>query len=186
MIETIVESISINLVTRNRVVFLKEVHGARHLPIWIGDFEAHAIAMELQGAPSPRPMPYDLIKTMIAELNAVIDRVVISDLAHDVFYARIMIEAGGRMVEIDSRPSDAIAVAVRAKCPIYVAEQVMDRAGVSPDEEVDDEPEELAEPAATEARPSGDELGIFRDFINTLDLDDFEKRGGRSAPHGEE
>ena len=71
MIETIVESISINLVTRNRVVLLKEVNGTRHLPIWIGDFEAHAIAMELQSAPSPRPMPYDLMKTMVADLDGV-------------------------------------------------------------------------------------------------------------------
>lgn len=185
MIETVVESININLVTRNRVVFLKEVNGNRHLPIWIGDFEAHAIAMELQGAPSPRPMPYDLIKTMIDELHASVARVIVNDLAHDVFFARIVIETGGRSIEIDSRPSDAIAVAVRAKCPILVADQVMDNAGVSPDEEIEAEAEEIGETASAQTRAE-DQLGIFREFINTLDLDDFERRGGRSAPHGEE
>jgi uncharacterized protein len=184
MIETIVESISINLVTRNRVVLLKEVNGTRHLPIWIGDFEAHAIAMELQSAPSPRPMPYDLIKTMITDLDGVVERVVVNDLAHDVFFAQIVITSGGRTIEIDSRPSDAIAVAVRVKCPILVADLVMDRAGVTTDEvdEADDEQEE----GSSEGVRREDQLGIFRDFINTLDLDDFEKRGGRSAPRGEE
>jgi uncharacterized protein len=184
MIETIVESISINLVTRNRVVLLKEVNGTRHLPIWIGDFEAHAIAMELQSAPSPRPMPYDLIKTIVADLDGVIERVVVNDLAHDVFFAKIVITASGRTIEIDSRPSDAIAVAVRVKCPILVADLVMDRAGVSTDDvdETDEEPEE----GTSEGVRREDQLGIFRDFINTLDLDDFEKRGGRSAPRGEE
>ncbi len=183
MIETIVESISINLVTRNRVVLLKEVNGTRHLPIWIGDFEAHAIAMELQSTPSPRPMPYDLIKTLISDLEGVVERVVVNDLAHDVFYAQIVVSIAGRTIEIDSRPSDAIAVAVRVKCPILVADLVMERAGVSTDDdETDDEDGAEISPGG---RPE-DQLGIFRDFINTLDLDDFEKRGGRSAPRGEE
>jgi bifunctional DNase/RNase len=111
--------------------------------------------------------------------------VIVNDLAHDVFFARIVIETGGRSIEIDSRPSDAIAVAVRAKCPILVADQVMENAGVSPDEEIETEAEEIGETASAQARAE-DQLGIFREFINTLDLDDFERRGGRSAPHGEE
>jgi len=185
MIETIVESISINLVTRNRVVLLKEVNGTRHLPIWIGDFEAHAIAMELQSAPSPRPMPYDLIKTLITDLEGVVERVVVNDLAHDVFFAQIVVSVGGRTIELDSRPSDAIAVAVRVKCPILVAELVMDRAGVSTEDDAD-ELDDDSEDGTTAGIRTEDQLGIFRDFINTLDLDDFEKRGGRSAPRGEE
>jgi bifunctional DNase/RNase len=184
MIETIVESISINLVTRNRVVLLKEVNGTRHLPIWIGDFEAHAIAMELQSAPSPRPMPYDLIKTMITDLDGVVERVVVNDLAHDVFFAQIVITSGGRTIEIDSRPSDAIAVAVRVKCPILVADLVMDRAGVTTDEV--DEADDEQEVGSSVGVRREDQLGIFRDFINTLVLDDCEIRGGRSAPRGEE
>lgn len=182
MIETVVESIRVNLVTQNRVVFLKERHGDRHLPIWIGDFEAQAIAMELQGMESPRPLPYDLMKAMISELDGSIDRVVVTDLSQDVFYARIIVTVGGRSVEIDSRPSDAIALAVRSSSPIFVDEGVMERAGVSLESEGD--AEDAAQSALSADRQQSnpaedDRLTIFRDFINTLDLDDFER--GRSS-----
>jgi uncharacterized protein len=181
MIETVVESIRVNLVTQNRVVILKEVQGERHLPIWIGDFEAQAIAMELQGLVSPRPLPYDLIKAMIGDLGATVERILVTDLAQDVFYARIVISIDGRTVEIDSRPSDAIAIAVRTHTPILVEESVMDRAGVSLD---GDESDEDGEPAGSSAgapgsQPADDErLSVFRDFINTLDLDDFDRKRG--------
>jgi uncharacterized protein len=182
MIETVVESIRVNLVTQNRVVFLKERHGDRHLPIWIGDFEAQAIAMELQGLESPRPLPYDLIKALIVDLDGTIDRVVITDLSQDVFYARIIVSVVGRTIEVDSRPSDAIALAVRSGASIFVEEAVMERAGVSLD--ADDESEEEAEAQLPSERAQtsavdDDRLTIFRDFINTLDLDDFER--GRSS-----
>jgi bifunctional DNase/RNase len=180
MIETIVDSIRVNLVTQSRVVFLREVHGDRHLPIWIGEFEAHGIAMELQGNPSPRPLPWDLLRSLIAELNGTIERVVVNDLSQDVFFARIVVELNGRSIEIDARPSDAIALAVRVRCPILVEDLVMDRAGVNP--EADDEGEEDAgaTPHVSESQsvPDDDQLEVFRDFINTLDLDDFEKRRG--------
>jgi uncharacterized protein len=177
MIETVVDSISVNLVTQNRIVCLREVHGDRHLPIFIGDFEALGIAMELQGSTSPRPMPWDLIRTFIAELNGTIERVVVNDLSQDVFFARIVVNVAGRIVEIDSRPSDAIAIAVRAHCPILVEDIVMDRAGVNTevDLEIDDETVVTGERTLS---AQSDDLGIFRDFINTLDLDDFEKRRG--------
>jgi bifunctional DNase/RNase len=181
MIETVVESIRVNLVTQNRVVILKEVEGERHLPIWIGDFEAQAIAMELQGLVSPRPLPYDLIKAVIGDLGATVDRILVTDLAQDVFYARIIISMDGKTVEIDSRPSDAIALAVRTHTPILVEESVMDRAGVSLETE---EGEQDGEPAvsaggATEGQQVDDErLSVFRDFINTLDLDDFDRKRG--------
>jgi uncharacterized protein len=139
MIETVVESIRVNLVTQNRVVILKELQGDRHLPIWIGDFEAQAIAMELQGLASPRPLPYDLIKSVIGDLGGTVERILVTDLAQDVFYARIVIGVDGRTVEIDSRPSDAIALAVRTHTPILVEESVMDRAGVSLDAEEGEE-----------------------------------------------
>lgn len=180
MIETIVDSIRVNLVTQSRVVFLREVHGDRHLPIWIGEFEAHGIAMELQGNPSPRPLPWDLLKSLISELNGAIERVVVNDLSQDVFFARIVVEIDGRSIEIDARPSDAIALAVRARCPILVEDLVMDRAGVSMDVEVDGDEEAavIGESMETQSVPEDDQLGVFRDFINTLDLDDFEKRRG--------
>lgn len=180
MIETIVDSIRVNLVTQSRVVFLREVHGDRHLPIWIGEFEAQGIAMELQGNPSPRPLPWDLLRSLIAELNGTIERVVVNDLSQDVFFARIVVDMNGRSIEIDSRPSDAIALAVRVRCPILVEELVMDRAGVSleSDDDIDEAAESDAPIAETQSVPDDDQLEVFRDFINTLDLDDFEKRRG--------
>jgi uncharacterized protein len=178
MIETVVESIRVNLVTQNRVVILKELEGERHLPIWIGDFEAQAIAMELQGLASPRPLPYDLIKSVIGDLGGTVERILVTDLAQDVFYARIVIGVDGRTVEIDSRPSDAIALAVRTHTPILVEESVMDRAGVSLDAEEGDE-EEGGSGEGPAAQPIDDErLSVFRDFINTLDLDDFDRKRG--------
>jgi uncharacterized protein len=174
MIETVVDSIRVNLVTQSRVVFLKEIHGERHLPIWIGEFEAQAIAMELQGMASPRPLPYDLLKSIVVDLNGTVERVVVTELSQEVFFARIVIDAGGRVVELDSRPSDAIALAVRVRCPILVDDMVMDRAGVSMDSDEDDD----GEPDGLPEGVSEDDLSIFREFINTLDLDDFEKRRG--------
>lgn len=181
MIETVVESIRVNLVTQNRVVILKEVQGERHLPIWIGDFEAQAIAMELQGLVSPRPLPYDLIKAVIGDLGATVDRILVTDLAQDVFYARIVISLDGRTVEIDSRPSDAIALAVRTHTPILVEESVMERAGVSLDgEEGDAESDQGGSAAGATAGQTVDDerLSVFREFINTLDLDDFDRKRG--------
>lgn len=174
MIETIVESIRVSLVTQARVVILKEVEGERHLPIWIGPFEAEAIAMELQSIPSTRPLPYDLLRSVIGELGAEVQRILITEISNDVFYARIILETHGSSVEIDSRPSDAIALAVRVKVPIFVDDSVMDRAGVRLD---DDEDDESDEPVRDGAPISEERLGVFRDFINTLDLDDFERKG---------
>lgn len=174
MIETTVESIRVSLVTQARVVILKEVDGERHLPIWIGPFEAEAIAMELQSIQSSRPLPYDLLRSVIGELGAAVQRIIITEISNDVFYARIVLDAHGSSVEIDSRPSDAIALAVRVKVPIFVDDSVMDRAGVRLDDEEEDESDE---PVREGSPISEERLGVFRDFINTLDLDDFEKKG---------
>jgi bifunctional DNase/RNase len=183
MIETVVKSIRFNRITNNRVVLLKELAGERYLPIWIGEFEAHAIAMELQGVDSPRPLPYDLMRSMLTEMRGSVEHVFVNDLSMDVFYARIVVSVDGRTIELDSRPSDAIALAVRSGSPIYVDESVMDRAGVNMDEE--DGPIELEQksPAASaekrsEPRPDDEKLSIFRDFINTLDSEDFDRGRG--------
>jgi len=180
MIETVVESIRVSLVTQHRVVLLREVNGDRHLPIWIGPFEAEAIAMAIQGVAAARPLPYDLLRTIIAEMGGEIREVAVTDLAQDVFYARIVIFVDGRVLEIDSRPSDAIALAVRAKVPIYVDETVMERAGVQLETEEENEREgELEPPEAEqleEGAPSDADLSVFREFINSLDLDDLDKR----------
>jgi uncharacterized protein len=182
MIETVVESIRVSLVTQHRVVILKEVDGERHLPIWIGSYEAEAIAMELQGVTASRPLPYDLMRSLIDRLGGVVDRVSVTELTDDVFYARIVIRQEGREVEIDSRPSDAIALAVRAQVSILVDESVMEKAGVmlsSDDDAEGDQGDSLAAPDLERAEPVDEErLSVFRDFINTLDLDDFDRRSG--------
>lgn len=174
MIETVVESIRVSLVTQHRVVILKEVTGERHLPIWIGPFEAEAIAMELQSMVSARPLPYDLMKTIVGEMGGVIQQVLVTDLAQDVFYARIIIDQDGKRIEIDSRPSDAIALAVRVKVPILVDESVMEKAGVTLDAEGEESTPERERTG--EDVPAGTDLSVFRDFINSLDFEDFEKR----------
>ena len=183
MIETVVKSIRFNRITNNRVVLLKESSGDRYLPIWIGEFEAHAIAMELQGVESPRPLPYDLMRALVNELSGTIEHVVVNDLSMDVFYARIVVTVDGKTVELDSRPSDAIALAVRTGSTIYVDESVMDRAGVNLDD--DDAPLEIDRSAASppserrsETRQDDEKLSIFRDFINTLDSDDIDRGRG--------
>jgi len=170
MVEVSVESVRINLATSQRVVILKDAQADRYLFIWIANPEAYSIAMELQGTASPRPLTHDLLKTVIAELGGTLTSVIINDLTDDIFYARLVLDADGRHVEIDSRPSDAIALAVRMKAPIYVAESVMDAAGVTVREGVDLEEAHSSTPEVP------DNLDIYRDFINTLDvLDEFGK-----------
>lgn len=183
MIETVVKSIRFNRITNNRVVLLKETTGDRYLPIWIGEFEAHAIAMELQGVDAPRPLPYDLMRSMLTELDGTVQHVVVSELSMDVFYARIVMNVAGRTIDLDSRPSDAIALAVRSGAPIYVEETVMDRAGVNLDD--DDASLDMERPAPappsesrSESRADDEKLSIFRDFINALDSDDLERGRG--------
>lgn len=191
MIEATVESIRVSLVTQNRVVILKEIHGNRHLPIWIGAYEAEAIALELQGVTPTRPLPYDLMRAMLEELGATIDHIVIADLNDQVYYATIVLSIADRTIQLDARPSDAIALAVRTDARILIENTVMENAAVSLDEDGDPissplDDADLPESGTSgmfENRPSSgggassDELEVFRDFINSLDLDDFDKGG---------
>jgi bifunctional DNase/RNase len=169
MIEMSIESIRVSLVNYQRVVILKEKGAERYLPIWIGPAEADAIAVRLQEVAVARPLTHDLLRSVIDALGAQINCVIVNDLANDTFYARVLLDVDGRSVEIDSRPSDAIALAVRAEVPIYAEESVLDKAGVVLDGEkaldkATVDPEEL------------ERMSAFREFIETLDLDDFEKR----------
>jgi bifunctional DNase/RNase len=174
MIEMTVESVRINLATQQRVVILKSTQQERYLLIWIAHPEAYAIAVELQGTASPRPLTHDLLKNVITELGAKIVSIVISDLRDEIYYARIILDADGRHVEIDSRPSDAIALAVRAKVPIYVEESVLEQAGVALETGEEQQPRSVAETKREEKEP--DNLDAYRDFINSLDvLDEFGK-----------
>ena len=175
MIEATIESIRASMITQNRVVLLREVDGTRTLPIWIGSYEAEAIALELQGVAPTRPLPYDLMCTMISELGADLDRVIISDLTHKVYYATIVLVAGTNTIEIDARPSDALALAIRTDARILIEDSVMDAAGITVLDERDVEQTESDTLFTSNTEPTvpdfGD-LGLFRDFINSLDTDD--------------
>ncbi|MBN1301423.1 MAG: bifunctional nuclease family protein [Melioribacteraceae bacterium] len=116
-------------------LLLKETYGNRRLPIIIGSFEAQAIAMELEGIKPPRPLTHDLLKTFVDNLSAVVTEIVIDELRENTFYAKIVVEISSLENFIDSRPSDAIALAVRTGSPIYVAEEVMESAGFVPSSE---------------------------------------------------
>jgi bifunctional DNase/RNase len=186
MIEVEVNSIRVSLMNQQRVVLLKDITTERYLPIWIGPFEAEAINLELQSARRVnRPMTHDLIKSIIEQLGGRVVHILINDMRRDVFYARLVIERDGEQMEIDSRPSDALAIAVRAKAPIFVNEAVLDKHGIEPEDEVDLDAVEdsftssfgssrLENPDEREERVETvdeSQLSAFSDFLNTLDLD---------------
>lgn len=174
MIEMTVESVRINLQTSQRVVILKAAQFERYLFIWIAPAEAYAIAIELQGTSSPRPLTHDLLKNVIYDLGATITSIVISDLIDDIFHARIVLDVNGRHVEVDSRPSDAIALAVRAHTSIFVEESVLERAGVAL--ETNGDTVSPKQESRKEPKIEYDNLDAYRDFINSLDaLDEFGK-----------
>ena len=179
MIELDIESIRVSLMNYQRVVVLKEKDADRYLPIWIGAAEADAIAVRLQDVSVARPMTHDLLTNMLTEFGAAVVRVVVNDLTNDTFYARIHLQVDGRDLEVDARPSDAIALAVRAAAPIFVEDSVLEKAGVTMDEEGQIGPGEEAA-ARSGATPVKEEelekMSAFRDFIQGLDLDDFDKR----------
>jgi bifunctional DNase/RNase len=165
MVEVTIDSIRVSLMTQHRVVVLKETDTYRYLPIWIGPFEADAITIQLQGVQVPRPLTHDLIKSFIRELGVKVSHVLVSELRNDTFFAQIVVDVDGNSMEIDSRPSDAIALAVRVGAPIFVSEQVMGLASITPEEEI------TAETEATTSQERED-LAVFRDFVDGLDLDD--------------
>ena len=181
MIEMSVDSIRVSVMNSQRVVILKEVQADRYLPIWIGPAEADAIAIKLQGVSVPRPLTHDLLFSVIATLGAKINFIVVNDLQNDTFYARINVNAHEKTLDIDSRPSDAIAIAVRAKSPIYVAEEVLDKAGIVFDQETGKPISSSQSKQGGKREVTEDELrklSAFSDFINTLDMHDLDKSKG--------
>ncbi|MFZ2487059.1 MAG: bifunctional nuclease family protein [Anaerolineae bacterium] len=166
MIEVTIDSVRVSLMSNNRVVVLKEVDGERFLPIWIGPFEADSITIELQGREVSRPLTHDLLKSTIYMLGAEVTQVIINDLNNDTFYARIMLEAEGERIEIDARPSDAIALAIRCDVTIQVADHVMERAGIVPEDDTN-----TGAGSSTVDAVSDDDLDAFRDFVEGLDLE---------------
>ncbi len=178
MIEMSIESVRVSMQNFNRVVVLKEKSADRYLVIWIGPAEAEAIAMRLGEVQAPRPQTHDLLRSMIDCLGAQVSHIIVNDLNNDTYYARIILDQAGKVLEVDSRPSDAIALAVRAQVPIYAEESVLERAAIVLDQEA-----EAAQLAAAPTEPLSkagpeelEKMSAFKDFIESLDLDDFEKR----------
>ncbi len=151
-----VHGVNLDVMTNQPVVILKEAGSKRFLPIWIGQFEATAILMELQGVAPTRPLTHDLLKTIMDRLHATLERVVVSDLREGTFYATMSLHLNGSEMEIDARPSDAIALAVRNKAPIFASPEVMEKAGI-----VGEEGEE-------------DEVERFREFLDQIKPEDFD------------
>src|SRR4029079_17289127 len=139
--ELSIESIRLSLMNYQRVVILREKDSDRYLPIWIGAAEADAIALRLQDVSVARPLTHDLLRNLIEQLGGRVAYIVVNDLANDTFFARIVLDVNGETMEVDSRPSDAIALAVRTEVPIYVEDSVLDKAGVVLEE--DNQPAEV-------------------------------------------
>jgi hypothetical protein len=181
LVEMVVESVRVHMLSSRHVVILKEAERDRYLPIWIGPWEASAIAMKLQGLVPERPLTHDLFATALEELGVRVDRVVISTLAEETFHARLFLEHDGRTVEVDSRPSDALALAVRSGVRIFAAEAVLEQAALGGDGMADEEEGEAGGLAleSTGEKIVDPRLDVFRDFVNSLDTDPGgEQRGG--------
>lgn len=170
MVEMTVESIRVSLVNYQRVVILKEKHADRYLPIWIGPAEADAIALKLQEVAVPRPLTHDLLRSVITALGATVNSIIVNDLANDTFYAKIILDADGTQMEIDSRPSDAIALAVRVKVPIYAEESVLEKAGIVLDRETG-----KPMPSGKLSEDELKKLSVFREALENIDWEGFDK-----------
>ena len=193
MQEMVIYGVSFDMVGKQPIVLLKTVENNKFLPIWIGHPEAAAILMKLQGASTPRPMTHDLLSDVLGELEVECTRVAVTELRENTFYASISLRVNGRELEIDSRPSDALALAVRSGARIYAEADVLERAAVAPgasdDEEDDDEERAGMVGSALEHAPSSvrdrvvdPRLDIFRDFVNSLGSDpESESREGPSS-----
>lgn len=177
LIEVSVDSIRIHMPTAQHLVILKEKEADRYLPIWIGSSEAQAIASKISGNALGRPLTHDLMATAFGDLGISVRRIVVTRLADQVFYARLYVKQNGRDLDFDARPSDAIALAVRVECPIFVATEVMESAGIIPD------PDEGADKDRTEGPIDEERLAVFRDFVNSLDLPELpDEPGAKDEP----
>lgn len=174
MVEVIIDSVRVSLTNQQRIVVLRQVDADRYLPIWIGPYEAEAITVALQNIEVSRPQTHDLLMNVIGRMGGRLMRVEVIALRDDVFYGVLMIEFNGDILEVDTRPSDALALAVRGRVPVLVAQEVMRTAGVTPEKDLQDAPEGApeAQPAAEDQAENPGRLSVFEDFLSNLELDD--------------
>ena len=158
MQQVTIYGVSFDMVGKQPIVLLKTLEGNRYLPIWIGHPEAAAILMKMQGAPTPRPMTHDLVTEMLGELNATVAKISVTELRDNTFFAIITLQVNGSEVEIDSRPSDALAIAVRSGAPIFAAEEVITESAIEFEHEVEDTEEVVDK---------------FKEFLDRVTPEDF-------------
>jgi uncharacterized protein len=193
MVEVTIDSVRVSLMSSQRLVVLRDMHEDRYLPIWVGPYEAEAITVALQEIEMIRPLTHDLLKNVFTTFNAQIRRVEIVALREEIFFGNIVVEADGHIINVDSRPSDAIALAVRAHVPILVDPAVMTTAGITPEQDIRAQGQQADASAVSDgsqlpappkptptttsapSKPAGVEdvsrLSIFEDFLNKLDVD---------------
>ena len=184
MLEVVIDSIRVSLMSQQRIVILREKDAERYLPIWIGVYEAESITIALQEVEVARPLTHDLLKDIINQLNTRILRVEVVALRDDTFFGNIVAETDGHTFNIDSRPSDALAIAVRTHVPILVSRSVMDSAGIIPEEDLQNEQIEEEQIKELNGPESEERLSVFQDFLeelnlNNLDDDDREDDEGK-------
>ncbi len=164
MIQVSVDSVRVSLMSPQRIILLREMDGERSLPIFVGPYEAESITVALQEIEMARPLTHDLLKNVINIFGAKINRIEIIALRENIFFGNIITEKDGETITVDSRPSDAIAIAVRAHVPVFVDASVMDSAGILPEEDI--------QASIEKASPLGEErLSIFEDFFDQLESD---------------
>lgn len=187
LIEVVIDSLRVSLTNQQRIVILKSKNEDQYLPIWVGPFEAEAITIALQEVEVARPQTHDLLNRVFQVLNANLQRVIISDLRDDVFYATIITEVKGNLLEIDARPSDAIALALRAHVPILVTRKVMEEAAIEPEEEktdekIGDEQSESRAASAEERKILKDQrLSVFEEYLKKKKSDKGDE-GNKNTP----
>ena len=177
MIEVVIDSVRVSLMSPQRVVVLRQTDAERFVPIWVGPYEAEAITVALQEIEMIRPLTHDLLKNLFGTFDAKITRVEIVSLREEIFFGNIVAEASGNELNIDSRPSDAIALAVRAHVPIFVHQSVLDEAGITPESDMQTAGSGAGDEPLTGSDDGSERLSIFEDFIDKLDLDKLDDKG---------
>ncbi len=182
MVEVVIDSVRVSLTNQQRIVVLREVNAERYLSIWIGPYEAEAITIALQEIEVARPQTHDLLKNIMSQLSAKLLRVEVVNLKEDVFFGNLVVEFNGQTLNIDSRPSDALALAVRAHVPILISKEVMEAAGLVPDQDLQQQqqqeppaplaPSTKSTPSPAEEADAEQRLSVFEDFLQNLDMDD--------------
>jgi uncharacterized protein len=188
----VIDSIRVSLTSTQRIIILRESEGGRYLPIWIGPFETESITIALQEIEVSRPQTHDLIKNIFHALDVRLKRIEINAIREDVFYGKLVLEVDGKNLDVDARPSDAIALAVRYQVPILVEDTIFALAGIAPELDIrssfGEELENQQQPSAASDRSEKidpTKLEVFENFLNQLHLDDMDKPSSLKKPDNE-